>query len=370
MFSIWTLPGTPDDYEIKLPLDTDASGFPQRVKEAFNELEAAERRPQQRIFLDVQAWNCDAIRFGFQPRPEMEYLALGTMIEALENAQEILSALACSVIDPQPWFGKKRPREATEYSASLELSPFEEPLSLRILGRIESTLFAGNDDDFVPLTRRVSLKLRDAFQHLEALIHGLDRNADGDRLALSLQYGVTANVTESLVRLLKLPSAHGTKLEISLRLSPVRAFPGEALSVWQFRRSHLQTLGEIGERLKTFVVGPDERILFLVEAVKNSRRSRTITGTALIADSARRIEMAVDDELIQVAELAKRRNNAVQCFGRLRRRPDSGRFEILQPHDFQIVHSQDDPVVEELRRKLPASRSSGGEQLALRGEIS
>lgn len=335
----------------------------QRVKEILQELEAAEQRSQLRVFLDVQDWNCDAIRFGYRSRPDLDYPALATSIDTLENAREILTAVACSVTDPQPWFGKRRPKEAIEYAASLEVSPFKEPLSVRILGRMEPSLFGPDEDEFVPLTRQVSLKLRDAFEHLKTLVNGSDRNADNDWLASSLQYGLSANVSESLVKLLQLPSAFGSGVEVSLRLAAVRSFTGQALSVWHFRRSQLQALGEIGDRLKSFAAGPDEQLLFLVAEVKVSKRGKAITGTALIGDEARRIEMGVDDELIRIAELARSRNNAVKCFGRLRRRPDSGRYEVLQPHDFQIVHSED-ATVEVLRRKMPGS-APGGSQMPL-----
>jgi hypothetical protein len=366
--SIWTLSGIPDDYEVRLPLDFDASGYAQRVKEILQELEAAEGRSQLRVFLDVQDWNCDAIRFGYRSRPDLDYPALATSIETLENAREILTALACSVTDPQPWFGKRRPKEATEYAASLEVSPFEEPLSVRILGRMEPSLFGADEDDFVPLTRRVSLKLRDAFQYLETLVNGSARNTDDDWLASSLQYGLSANVTESLASLLRLPPAFGSGVEVSLRLAAVRSFSGQALSVWHLRRSQLQALVEIADRLKTFAAGPDEQLLFLVAEVRVNKRARTITGIALVGDEARRIEMAVDDELIRIAELAKSRNNAVKCFGRLRRRPDSGRYEVLQPHDFQIVHSED-ATVQVLRRKMPGS-APGSSQMPLISEQS
>jgi hypothetical protein len=74
---------------------------------------------------------------------------------------------------------------------------------------MEPSLFGPDEDEFVPLTRQVSLKLRDAFEHLKTLVNGSDRNADNDWLASSLQYGLSANVSESLVKLLQLPSAFG-----------------------------------------------------------------------------------------------------------------------------------------------------------------
>jgi len=369
--SVWTLPGIPDEYEVRLPLDANASGYAQRVKEVLEELGAVEQRSQLRVFLDVRNWDCDAIRFGCEARPDLDYPSLATSIDTLENAREILAAVACSVTDPQPWFGRRRSKEASEYVASLQVSPFEEPLSVRILGRLEPSLFGDHEDEFVPLTRRVSLKLRDALDHLHRLLNGFDPNVDSDWLTACLQCGLSANVTESLSRLLHLPSAFGSSVEISLRLAAIRSFTGQALSVWYFCRSHLPALGEIGGRLKSFTPGPDERLLFLVAEIRRGKRNKTITGTALIADEARRIEMSVDDELVKIAELAKSRNDAIQCFGRLRRRPNSGRYDVLQPHDFQIAHSED-ATIEVLRRKMPV-RGSGRdpgrrEQIPLIGE--
>jgi len=64
----------------------------------------------------------------------LSHAELEQEVERLKGRLEALGA--------QPWFGKRRPKEATEYVSSLEVSPFEEPLSVRILGRMEPSLFA------------------------------------------------------------------------------------------------------------------------------------------------------------------------------------------------------------------------------------
>jgi len=364
VFSIWSLKGIPSDNEVRVPLDVSASGYPQRIKELLRELAAVEQRSELRVFLDFQDWNCDVIRFGYKPRSDFDNFSPSALIEMLENAREILAALACSVIDPQPWFGKRRPKEASQYLEALETSPFEEPLGVRILGRLDQPLFEADQDSFVPLTRRVSLRLRDAFHHLEELLDVSDRNSGNDWLASSLQYGLSANVTESIFRILRLPFAFGgSNVEISLRLSVVRPFAGKALSVWHFNRPHSTALAEISDQLKTFAAGPDERLLFLVSEIKVAKHNNMITGTALIEDEARPIEMSVDDELIKIAQLAHDRNDAVQCSGRLRRR-GARRYEVLQPHDFQIVLAED-PTVKDLQHKMPVKAVRGDEQMPL-----
>jgi len=73
--------------------------------------------------------------------------------------------------------------------------------------------------------------------------------------------------------------------------------------------------------------------------------------------------MSVDDELIKIAQLAHDRNDAVQCSGRLRRR-GARRYEVLQPHDFQIVLAED-PTVKDLQHKMPVKAVRGDEQMPL-----
>jgi hypothetical protein len=357
MVSIWTHSGVPDDNEVRLPLDPDASAYPQRIKEILQELAAFEERPEMRVFLDIHDWNCDAVRIGFMSRPNLDYPVLGTEIETLESAREILLAIASSVIEPQPWFGKRQIRkEAADYLATLEVSAFEEPLSIRVLGRLEPVLFGAHEAEFVPFTRQVSLKLWDALHHLESWLNRAEPGEGNDWLTSSLQHGLSANVAESLSKLLQLPPSFGSCVEISLRLAASRRFSGPAFSVWRFQRNHLPGLKEMGDRLKSFVAGPDERVVFLVADIRAGKRGKVITGTALIEDDARRIEMSVDEELIKLAEFAKSRNSAIQCLGRLRRKPDSRRYQVLQPHDFQILHG-DDADVEVLRRKMPRSET-------------
>jgi hypothetical protein len=354
ILSVWTLPGSPEDFEVHVPLDVDASGYAQRVREVLQELSIVEKRAQLRVFLDLQEWNSEAIRFGYAARPGLEYPTVGAAIEMFTQARELLTAVASSLIDPQPWYARRRPKEAIEYVSALEVSPWEEPLSIRILARLGTALFGTEEREFVPFARRVSARLQELLTYLSDLLTGADRAEGSDWLDSCLQCGLSANVTESLCGLLQLSSSVGSNLEISLRLAASHSFSGEALSLWRFCRAQIPALKEIGEQLKSFTPGPDERVLFLVGNVRVGRRGRSVTGVALIGDEVRRVEMFVDDELSRIAELAKSRNSALECVGRLRRRPDSGRFELLQPHDVQIVH-EDDASVAELRRKIPKS---------------
>jgi hypothetical protein len=361
--SVWTLPAAPESFEVHVPLDVDASGYAQRIHELLEQLSAIEDRSQLRVFLDIQEWNSDAIRFGYTTRPGLEYPILGAGIDLLAQARELLMAVASSIVDPQPWYARRRPKEAAEYVATLEVSPFEEPLNIRVLARLEAALFGAGESEFLPFARRVSVRLRDSLDYLSALLTMNAMVQDSDWLDSCLQYGLSANVTESILSLLQHSTSVGATVEISLRLAAARSLPNATLSVWRFRRAQCAALKEIGDRLKSFTPGADERVLFLVENIRDTRRGRIISGAALIGDEFRRIEMSVDDELLRVAELARSRNSAVQCVGRLRRRPNSARFELLQPHDVQIIHGDNDTVAE-LRRKMPCP-SEGKGQLPL-----
>ena len=355
VFSIWVHSAVPEDHEVRVPLDSEASGYPQRIYEVLDELAAFEQRPQMRVFLDVRDWNCDAIRIGFEGRRNQEYPDLATEIETLESTRELLQAVASSTVEPQPWQGRRQlKKEAADYLAGLELSLFEEPLSVRVLGRLDPVLFAEGESEFVPFVRQVSLKFRDAFDYLDRLLRS-SRAASENEWTSTIQNGISANLTDSLARLLGQAQSYGSSVEISLRLAACRAFDGRAIATWHFQRAHLYALREISEKLKTYVAGPDERVVFLVQDIKQAGRNRIITGTALIEDEARRIEMSVDDELVRLGEFAKEKNSAIECLGRLRRKPDSRKYQVLQPHDFRVLHG-DDLDVEVLRRKMPPAQ--------------
>ena len=295
IFSIWVHSAVPEDHEVRVPLDPDASGYPQRVYEVLAELAAFEQRSQMRLFLDARDWNCDTIRIGFGGRRNQDYPDLATEIETLASTRDLLSAVASAVIEPQPWLGRRQlKKEAADYLAALELSPFEEPLSIRLLGRLEAVLFADDESEFVPFVRQVSLKFRDAFDYLDRLLRS-SRAALEDEWTSAIHNGISANLTESLARLLEQTPSYGSAVEISLHLAACRAFHGSALSTWRLQRAHLHALKEISEKLKSFVAGRDERVVLLVTDIKGAGRNRIITGTALIEDEARRIEMSVDE---------------------------------------------------------------------------
>ena len=266
-------------------------------------------------------------------------------------------------MEPQPWFSRRRPKEAVEYVASLEVGLFEDPAAIRVLSKLQTPLFRGHEDEFIPFPRRVGLMLREALSQLTELFEKADHShSEVDLLSTCLTHGLSANVCEALCSLLQPQYGGSPAIEITLRLSPVRPFAGQALSKWLFRRSHLRALKGITEVLKALGTRLDDSLLFLITRIRATKRGGSVYGVALLEGDARPIHMNVDEELLRVANHAKSKNQAVKCHGRLRRRPDY-RYEVLQPHDFQIIHTEDS-TVETLRRKLPGAETAK-EQLDL-----
>ena len=359
----WQFPMEHDIHEVRIPLDAESSGYAQRIRELLQELEAAERRSQLQVFMDIQSSNCDVVRVGSLARSDWEFPTLGNAITALEGTREILTSVASSVVEPQPWFSRRRPKEAVEYVASLEVGLFEDPAAIRVLSKLQTPLFRGHEDEFIPFPRRVGLMLREALSQLTELFEKADHShSEVDLLSTCLTHGLSANVCEALCSLLQPQYGGSPAIEITLRLSPVRPFAGQALSKWLFRRSHLRALKGITEVLKALGTRLDDSLLFLITRIRATKRGGSVYGVALLEGDARPIHMNVDEELLRVANHAKSKNQAVKCHGRLRRRPDY-RYEVLQPHDFQIIHTEDS-TVETLRRKLPGAETAK-EQLDL-----
>jgi len=356
--TVWTYPAEPDVHEVLLPLDPSASGYAQRVRELLSELEAIEGRSQLELIQDVRCSDCDIVRFRPVTGDAAEHPTLATSLSIRESGREILSAIAQATIEPQPWFGRRRSKEVSDYLASLELGVFEEPGWVCVMSRLDASLFAGVEDEFVPFPRHVSLRLRDALDQLRQLLAQGTPDPTTDWLSSSLAHGLSANVCESIANLIQPQHLGISAFQVTLRLSSVRKFEGLAFSRWTFRNSVLQTLREISERLKTFALRSDDSVLFLITEIRPTRRGATVRGIGLIDGEARAVSMSADDELVKQAELAKSRNEAVRCQGRLRRRPSTKGYEILQPHEFEILRAEDDPGIEALRRKAPqASRA-------------
>lgn len=350
---IWTYPAEPDVHEVLLPLDSSASGYAQRVRELLSELEATEGRSQLEILQDVRSSDCDVVRFGPATGYAAEHPTLGTSLSIRENVREILGVIAQAAIEPQPWFGKRRSKEVSDYLSSLELGFLEEPGWVCVMSRLDASLFAGVEDEFVPFPRNVSLRLRDALDQLGQLLAEKPPDPATDWLSSSLAHGLSANVCESIADLIQPQHLGISAIQVTLRLSSVRKFGGPALSQWTFSSSVLHTLREISERLKTFALRSDDSVLFLITEIRPTRRGATVRGIGLIDGEARAVSMNVDDELLRQADLAKSRNEAVRCQGRLRRKPNTNGYEVLQPHEFEILRAEDDPGVEALRRKAP-----------------
>ncbi len=349
--AVWTHPAEPDVHEVLLPLDPSASGYAQRVRELLSELEAIEGRSQLQIFQDLRSSDCDVIRFGPAGGVAAEHPTLGSSLSIRESGRDILSAVAHAVIEPQPWFLKRRPKEVSDYLASLELGFFDEPGWVCVMSRLDASLYAGVEDEFVPFPRNVSLRLRDALDQLARLL--ADKPPDDpatDWLSSSLAHGLSGNVCESISDLIRHEHSGISGVEVTLRLSSVRKFSGPAFSRWTFRRSLLHKLREVSERLKTFALRSDDSVLFLITEIRPTRRGATVRGIGLVDGEARTVSMSVDDELLKQADLAKSRNEAVRCQGRLRRKAATNGYEVLQPHEFEILRAED-PGVKTLRKK-------------------
>jgi hypothetical protein len=335
-----------------VPLGREASGYAQRVRELLSELEAIEQRSQLQIFQDLRSSDCDVIRFGPAAGSALERPTLGSSLSIGENGRDILAAIAHAVVEPQPWFGGRRPKDVNEYLATLELGSFEEPGYVCVMSRLDTSLFAGEKDEFVPFARNVSLKLREALRQLDGLLADEPVDPAADWLSSSLAHGLSANICESLYNLMH-PNLWGlSAVEITLHLSPVRKFSGPGFSRWIFRSSTVHKFREISERLKTYALRSDDSVLFLITEIRTTRRGATVRGIGLVNGEARPVSMTVDDELLKQAMLAKSNNEAVRCLGRLRQKPTINGFEVLQPHEFEIIRAED-PSVEKLRRKAP-----------------
>lgn len=220
----------PGDHEVLVPLSESASGYPQRVKELLRELKAAEERSELSIFLDIREQYADVLRVSLGGSGA-RLPSLGLCRLLFDTASELVYHSAKAIA----------PLRAREFTSSVEVSPFEEPFSVRLLLRV-APLAPAADDAFVPFARRVSWKLTECLGMLEQLVRA---QQSGPIAASPAACGELSGV---LGGLLSHPDAAQSHLDISLRLSPGSPANGNVESVWRFSRNDALALRELGER--------------------------------------------------------------------------------------------------------------------------
>jgi hypothetical protein len=220
--------------DLVLPRDRGVLDYSRRVAEAIGILAFVEQRPATMVLRDILMARADVIRFKRPSASPEGSIPLADGLTLVDQALDMMTAAASSAVAARRVIPSRRPLLTQQYLQRVRLGQTEKssyvitiisPLE-RLEGE-EATLFHEMEETF---PRRVTRTLTAG---LEALAHATEQvRRDGDFRVFDevVRVGVSANLCESVARLIRSPEREAA-VHIQVDWAAVRPQPEVASQV-------------------------------------------------------------------------------------------------------------------------------------------
>lgn len=338
----------PDDLpEVVVPLATELDDyFYRRMAEAVADIAEYEQRRVGEVLEDLLVGDADVVRFQVND----ESVADGTILisdglNLFGGARKALLAVACAVIDPQPFYPRLTRAEATQFINTCRMSSERGSFIARVICPIdvqepelatELLPLAELQTEAVPFSRRVTTGLMRA---LTMLVEKSNQD-DVDQLLHENTHGLlSANLCDALLEMQ--PSGpHGT-LRIGSRWAATRQLPSDEYSAAVvLHQDHFKAAAELANRLRP--ARPMEQSLFVGSVVAlngmpgtDGKMQGDVTLQLQDEDELIKARVVLRSEDYEKAGMAHLRNIPIQILGTLQRQ---ARIHQLMPYQrFDVV---------------------------------
>ncbi len=203
-------------------------------------------------------------------------LSLNDGVDLVEGARNMVLAAVCSLHDPRPVYRPGAHREAVELLRQMRLGQTDQgsfvvTLLTPVVPPPMPTLFEDPEDHNAPIARRMTRRLLEALatarQVAERAVAG-----DGNAFCETVTRGVSANLCEALVQIIKPFPA----LDVGVSWAHTRPVT-TADSVIRFGQADAALLGEVARSLRERSPKPDECLHGFVRILK--RGGEELAGT-------------------------------------------------------------------------------------------
>jgi hypothetical protein len=195
--------------DLVLPRNRGVLDYSRRLAEAIGILASVERRPATMVLRDVLTAHADVIRFKRPSASPEGSIPLADGLTLVDQARDMMTAAASSAVAPRRVVPSRRPLLTQQYLQRVRLGQTEKSSyvitiisSLERLEGEETTLFHETEESF---PRKVTKMLASG---LQALAHATEQvRRDGDFRVFDeiVHVGVSANLCESVARLVRSP---------------------------------------------------------------------------------------------------------------------------------------------------------------------
>jgi hypothetical protein len=325
--------------DVLVPVEADVRDFSRRVAETLQTLEAIENRSQLEILADLQRSRADVLRWRWiEPGTEDGTIPLELGQALFTQVRNQMLAAACSVVRPSQYFPSRKPVEALEYMRQVRLGQSERGSYVVSVQTSVPPRLGPDTTEEEPFSRKVSLKMLDAFRALRDEV--VDAGATGD-LPDPMQVanrGVSANFCESVAAMLR--REDGTRsVEIQVGFASSRPILMEVNPRVRLSSDQAGLIEQIGKSLRESATREAFELQGFVTQLNRDPEANTGTVSihALVDEQYRRVEIEVaspDYDRVLVPAHGDRR--VVSCVGELERSPGRG-YRLRNAREWTVV---------------------------------
>ena len=324
-------------WEILVPQQDTMAGYAENMAETVAVLAEVEERSQLDVFYDLSATSCDVVRLHSLNGVAKEPLSLRRSADLLQGSYGMLGYAARSVDNPSAAYRGGPNAEVAEYLDNVRPIPrYTEGYSLTLHSSVPVGIGTQKDlwgNEQLPFARRVTNRLAEALGYAENAVPETIRTDTLDPFIDAKNYGVSANLCDSVAELAK----KGKGIEISLIWAVTRRPANVQTARFPFSINSAEILDEAAKFLRTNEPSYAEPIR--AQVVRLEREPDEFDGRADILTSRdgqlTRIKVEFPESSYDMVIEAFRDHRLISLTGDIHK--IGNRYELHHPRDLFIV---------------------------------
>jgi hypothetical protein len=340
MATLWVRADGNSVNEIVLPKRRDFADFDLRMAEVLKILAKTEARSQLDILRDVQTASADLVRLRAPARDAADgSLAIEAAVSFVESARDLMLAAACAAIDKRSYFATRKAQQATDYLDRVRMGQTERgSFVLTILSPVPPGLKSEQGALFPieppePYERAVTRTLARSLAAVSAAAETAAAQGDMKPFIDAVQWGVSANLCEAIVRISAVGADDG--VDVGIAWSPSRAIIAEVPSRIRLQADTIPLIEEAARLFRETSAIDDFELQGVVIGLARQEGASVgrVTVAGFVEGQARKVQIELADSEYAKAIAAHEQQAIVVCIGELVKNGRS--YRLQNPRQFR-----------------------------------
>jgi hypothetical protein len=327
--------------EIVLPKRRDFADFDLRMAEVLTTLAKTEARSQLDILRDVQTASADLVRLRAPARDAVDgSLAIEAAVSFVESARDLMLAAACAAIDKRSYFATRKAQQATDYLDRVRMGQTERgSFVLTILSPVPPALKSEQGALFPveppePYERTVTRTLARSLAAMSAAAETAAAQGDMKPFIDAVQWGVSANLCEAIVRISAVSVDEG--VDVGIAWSPSRMVAADTPHRIRLQGDAIPLIEEAGRLFRETSPVDDFELQGAVIGLQRPEGALIgrVTVAGFVEGQARKVQIDLPDPDYSKAIAAHEQEAIVLCTGELVKQGRS--YRLQNPRQFRL----------------------------------